>query len=140
MPLAQAAAAAGLAMLAAPLAAQTGPSAPAGPTLTLSAEGTASAAPDAAEITFEQRIAYPGFETSPDVPAVSLVRSMRGANDDMKVSYGTEAGFLASLGLTCAVIGPGEMTRDGHRPDEGLDIAQLEACDRFLEGVCQRLL
>ena len=93
-----------------------------------------------AEISFERRISYPGFETSADAPAVSLLRSMQGANDDMKVSYGTEAGFLASLGLTCAVIGPGEMTRDGHRPDEGLDIAQLESCDTFLEGLSQRLL
>ncbi len=52
-----------------------------------------------------------------------------------KVAFGTEAGFFAERGLPTVVIGPGDMARDGHKPDEGLDRADLAACDAMLERV-----
>ncbi|MDX5359353.1 MAG: acetylornithine deacetylase [Rhodobacterales bacterium] len=55
------------------------------------------------------------------------------------VSYGTEAGIFAAAGIPSVVCGPGDIA-DAHQPDEGIAIAQLEACVAFvarLAGSCR---
>lgn len=47
------------------------------------------------------------------------------------VSYGTEAGIFAAAGVPSVVCGPGDIA-DAHQPDEGIAIAQLDACVAFL--------
>ncbi len=68
-----------------------------------------------------------------DAPLVAWAGAIAGGAESCKLAFGTEAGFFAERGLATVVIGPGDMARDGHKPDEGLDRAQLAACDAMLD-------
>ncbi len=67
---------------------------------------------------------------------VSCARALAAGTKVTKVAFGTEAGFFAALDLPTVVIGPpGDMARDGHKPDEGgLDLSDLAACDAMMGG------
>lgn len=83
--------------------------------------------------------AYPGFSISPQAPAVSTLGKWLAAAETTKVSFGTEAGlYTAALGVPTVVIGPGSM-KQGHTPDEFIDIGQLHACDAFLDRMLASL-
>ncbi|MBT9385348.1 acetylornithine deacetylase [Pseudooceanicola sp. CBS1P-1] len=77
---------------------------------------------------------YPGLEADPEDPAVRAFAALLpdGGAEPVKIAFGTEAGFFAALGIPTVVCGPGTM-RDGHQPDEGIEIAQLVACRALLE-------
>ena len=95
-------------------------------------------APEAA-IEFEPLIAYPGLSTPRDAQAVAFVKTLLGANNTIKVAFGTEGGlFTEQLGTPTVVCGPGSMTQ-GHKPDEFVEIAQLERCDAMLDVLLDRL-
>jgi acetylornithine deacetylase len=47
------------------------------------------------------------------------------------VAYGTEAGQFQAEGISAVLCGPGSIDQ-AHRPNEFLEVAQLEACDTFL--------
>ena len=79
--------------------------------------------------------AYPGLATGADAPVVTWAQNMAGTSDVTKVAFGTEAGFFAALGLPTVVVGPGDMARDGHKPDEGLDLSELAACDAMMDRI-----
>jgi acetylornithine deacetylase len=56
-----------------------------------------------------------------------------------KVSFGTEAGlFAGELGVPAVVCGPGSVEQ-AHRPEEYIELAQLDACDAFLSRLIHRL-
>ncbi len=50
------------------------------------------------------------------------------------MAFGTEGGLFDQAGIPTVVCGPGSMAQ-GHKPDEFISVAQLEACDRMLERV-----
>jgi acetylornithine deacetylase len=54
------------------------------------------------------------------------------------LSFGTEAGLYAQLGIPTAVCGPGDMA-DAHRPDESIDAEQLERCAAVLHRLVEGL-
>lgn len=99
---------------------------------------TQAFAPDGA-VTIKQRTSYPGLCVAPDAPAIDWARKITQGGETTKVAFGTEAGFFAELGLNTLVIGPGDMARDGHKADEGLDLAQLDQCDAMMTRVLQDL-
>ena len=75
---------------------------------------------------------YPGLNTAPDAEIVTFVKALTGANDHMKVAFGTEGGlFRERLGLPTVVCGPGSMDQ-GHKPDEFIAASELAKCDEFL--------
>ncbi len=92
---------------------------------------------------------YPGLDTAPDAPVARWAarlgttpgdpQAVTGPPGHTKVAFGTEAGFFAQLGLPTVVIGPGEMSRDGHKPDEGLSLQQLAACDAMMARILESL-
>ncbi len=92
-----------------------------------------------AKITIAAANSYPGLETPQEDPVVTWAQTLVPDRTLTKVSFGTEAGFFAELGLPVIVMGPGDMARDGHKPDEGLDLSQLDACDRMMKNVLQEL-
>ena len=47
------------------------------------------------------------------------------------VAYGTEAGQFQAEGISAILCGPGSIDQ-AHRPNEFLEVRQLEACDAFL--------
>ncbi|HEY9039333.1 MAG TPA: acetylornithine deacetylase [Roseovarius sp.] len=91
-------------------------------------------------IEFAETNTYPGLETDPDSAIVAFLRDVSGSDDPaIKVAFGTEGGlFHNRLGIATAVCGPGHMAQ-GHKPDEFIDAAQLDACDAMLARVLDRL-
>ncbi|WP_255012311.1 acetylornithine deacetylase [Roseovarius sp. M141] len=91
-------------------------------------------------IDFAETNTYPGLETDPESAIVAFLRDVTGSNDPaIKVAFGTEGGlFHNRLGIATAVCGPGHMAQ-GHKPDEFIDGAQLDACDAMLARVLDRL-
>lgn len=56
-----------------------------------------------------------------------------------KVSFGTEAGlFSCELGVPAVVCGPGSVEQ-AHRPEEYVELSQLDACDSLLGKIMHRL-
>ncbi len=83
---------------------------------------------------------YPGLATPEDGAVVAFVKSLLGANDTMKVAFGTEGGLFSSrVGIPTVVCGPGSMAQ-GHKPDEFVSADQLEKCDRMLAALTDRLV
>jgi acetylornithine deacetylase len=93
----------------------------------------------AAKIDVEVLNAYPGFAISPTAPAVAALGAWLPSVETKKVSFGTEAGlYAAALNVPTVVIGPGSMDQ-GHKPDEFIDVEQLQACDAFLDHMLASL-
>jgi len=82
---------------------------------------------------FDVFAGFPGLDTAPDAEVVTLAKRLAGRNEHAKVAYGTEAGlFHAVAGVPSVVIGPGSIG-EAHKPDEYIEIAQLEACGAFVD-------
>jgi acetylornithine deacetylase len=97
-----------------------------------------AAVPEAA-IDIEVFNTYPGLDTPPDSQAVAFVKSLTGANNTMKVAFGTEGGlFSRDLGTPTVVCGPGSMAQ-GHKPDEFVSMDQLKRCDAMLAKLLHHL-
>ncbi|MET2831465.1 acetylornithine deacetylase [Mesorhizobium shangrilense] len=95
-------------------------------------------APEAA-IDIDVTNTYPGLDTPVSSQAVAFVKSLTGANDTIKVAFGTEGGlFSRDLGTPTVVCGPGSMAQ-GHKPDEFVSVEQMRRCDDMLEKLLKRL-
>lgn len=75
-----------------------------------------------------------GLEPADENEARDILMALTGANGTDVVPFGTEAGIFQSLGLSAIVCGPGSIEQ-AHKPDEYLEIAQLEECIRMLSGL-----
>ncbi|MGO1253107.1 MAG: M20/M25/M40 family metallo-hydrolase, partial [Alcaligenes aquatilis] len=51
-----------------------------------------------------------------------------------KVAYGTEAGLFQQAGIPSIICGPGNIEQ-AHRPDEYVELAQVEQCEQFLRAL-----
>ena len=67
----------------------------------------------------------------PDSPAETLAMMLAGTNQTDVVSYGTEGGIFQEAGVPTVVCGPGNILQ-AHRPDEFIEISQIDACEQFL--------
>lgn len=86
-----------------------------------------------ARIELDVYAGFPGLDTPDDAEIVRLAKGWSQSNGQSKVAYGTEAGLFANgLGTATIVCGPGSIDV-AHRPDEYVEIAQLDRCDAFLE-------
>jgi acetylornithine deacetylase len=71
--------------------------------------------------------------------AEALVRSLTGDTERAQlVSFGTEAGLFQQHGVSTVICGPGFIDQ-AHKPDEFIDIAQLDACLNMLEALHHQL-
>jgi len=96
-------------------------------------------APEGCGVAIDVVNRYPGLATPATAEAVSFVKSLTGANATTKVAFGTEGGLIdARLGVPVVICGPGSMAQ-GHKPDEFVAREQLEACDRMLSALADRL-
>lgn len=85
----------------------------------------------AARVEVIRRSDAPPLRPEDNSPAEELARRLTGDNAQRFVSFGTEAGQFQSAGLSTVVCGPGYIEQ-AHKPDEFVDISQLEACLAFL--------
>lgn len=82
---------------------------------------------------------YPGLETPADADVVQLVAALTGHREPVKVGYGSEGGlFSGRLAIPTVVCGPGCIDQ-AHKPDEFVDLDQLQRCDAMLEALLERL-
>jgi acetylornithine deacetylase len=89
--------------------------------------------------TYEIALEMPGMELPADHALVTVVKQITGANSAGKVSYGTEGGFYQNAGIPTVICGPGHIAQ-AHQPDEWVAETELEACDRFIRHLADRLL
>lgn len=89
-------------------------------------------------IRFEPLGSYPGLATDAASEAAELVALISGSRDFGTVAFGTEGGLFHEAGIPTVVCGPGSMDQ-GHKPDEFVTLAQLEACDVMLLRLAEYL-
>lgn len=71
--------------------------------------------------------------------AESLVRALTGDNQPAgAVSFGTEAGLFQRAGTPTVVCGPGNILQ-AHKPDEYIEIEQVDACIGFMHRLMDRV-
>jgi acetylornithine deacetylase len=86
-----------------------------------------------ARISLEVLNAYPALSAPRESGILEWIGGLIGASSTTKVSFGTEAGlFVEALGVPTVVCGPGSMDQ-GHKPDEFIARADLDACDALLD-------
>jgi acetylornithine deacetylase len=88
---------------------------------------------------YEIALEMPGMALPADHPLAAAVRQVTGSNSTGKVSYGTEGGFFQNAGIPTIICGPGHIAQ-AHQPDEWIAETELEACDRFIRRLAERLL
>ena len=79
-----------------------------------------------------------GLEPMDENAARDLVFSLTGSNAADVVAFGTEAGLFQSIGMSVVVCGPGSIEQ-AHKPDEFIEVQQLEACLDMLARLVERL-
>ncbi|MBC3366417.1 acetylornithine deacetylase [Pseudomonas sp. SWRI154] len=86
-----------------------------------------------ADIEIETLNVYPGLDTHPSIEAVRFLKDFAApGTGTAKVSFGTEGGlFKQRLDVPVVVCGPGSIEQ-AHKPDEFIEISQMEAGERFL--------
>ncbi|QPM89750.1 acetylornithine deacetylase [Pseudooceanicola algae] len=66
-----------------------------------------------------------------------MVQRLTGANGAHCVPFGTEAGLFQQLGMQAVLCGPGSIDQ-AHKPDEFVEISQLEQCLEMLGKLARR--
>jgi acetylornithine deacetylase len=74
----------------------------------------------------------PPLETAPEADIAVLAKQLARRNEHGKVGYGTEASLFQAGGIPSVVVGPGNIEQ-AHKPDEFIEIAELERCNAFIE-------
>jgi acetylornithine deacetylase len=87
-------------------------------------------APDVG-ITTTKTNEVPGLRPEDDSIAEHMALHAAEANSTHAVSYCTEAGLFQSIGIPSVICGPGNIEQ-AHKPDEYVEIAQLEACEKYM--------
>lgn len=84
-----------------------------------------------ADIVIEPVVYSPAFESDPASAIRQYVGRLCACADGAGVAYTTEAGLFSKAGIPCVVLGPGSIEQ-AHRPDEFIEISQLQACHDWL--------
>jgi acetylornithine deacetylase len=72
-----------------------------------------------------------------DAPILRHLGAAVGQREAVSVSFATDAGWLAELGIDCAIWGPGSI-EVAHKPNEHLPKAELAAARAVLAGAVER--
>ena len=93
---------------------------------------------DEARVDVARTAHYPALRDAPgDVPG--RVAALAGTGAGGSADFGTEGGlYQEALAVPVVVCGPGDMAQ-AHRPDEYLEIAQLEHGERFTRALARSL-
>ncbi len=79
-----------------------------------------------------------GLEPMPQSEALGIVKELTGEQRTSVVSFGTEAGLYQKQGIATVVCGPGSICQ-AHKPDEYVQLDQLQKCLDMLDGLVSRL-
>ncbi|EPJ43589.1 MAG: acetylornithine deacetylase [Osedax symbiont Rs1] len=90
------------------------------------------------KVLIEDRSSIPGLAPEENGLAESLALEWSDNQQAIAVAYGTEAGLFQNAGYSTIVCGPGSIDQ-AHKPNEYIEIAQIEKCARFVEQLIQHL-
>ncbi|MBU2993845.1 acetylornithine deacetylase [Octadecabacter sp. 1_MG-2023] len=79
-----------------------------------------------------------GLVPMPQNAARDLVAKLTGTNGADLVAFSTEAGLFQAIGSDVVVCGPGSI-RQAHKPDEYLEVDQLNACVAMLTALADHI-
>ena len=79
-----------------------------------------------------------GLMPMDDCKAAALACALTGSNGGGLVPFNTEGGVFQQLGIDVVICGPGAIEQ-AHKPDEFVEISQLEQCLGMLERLGPRL-
>ncbi len=79
-----------------------------------------------------------GLEPVDHNTALQLVSELTGANGADLVAFGTEAGLFQEIGMDVVICGPGSI-QQAHKPDEFVELGQLQSCLDMLGGLTERI-
>lgn len=68
----------------------------------------------------------------------ALVLALAGSNQTYAVAYGTEGGMFQQGGVPTVICGPGNIAQ-AHKPDEFIELSQVEACTGFMRRLADYL-
>ncbi|MGN6581621.1 MAG: acetylornithine deacetylase [Bordetella sp.] len=91
-----------------------------------------------ARIDIETGASAPGLQATEEAAITQLARALTTDRAVRKVAYGTEAGLFQSVGIPAVVCGPGDI-QQAHKPNEFIELSQLDGCERFLRRLGQSL-
>ena len=80
--------------------------------------------------------AYPGLTYHKDSKLVKLMQNLVGDRQVAVVPFGTDAGYFQQIGIDTVVFGPGSIEQ-AHKPDEYIEIAELERGQAFMDKLIQ---
>ncbi len=89
-------------------------------------------------IQFKEINDFPPLNTNENSEIVSLCLNYLKTNALNTVSFGTEAGVFNQLDIQTLVCGPGSINQ-AHKPDEFIEISQLNECESFLLKIINNL-
>ena len=89
-------------------------------------------------ITNEVWAYLPPLKAEPGSDGESFAMALAQRNASTVVAFGTEAGHFQGLDFPTVVCGPGDIAQ-AHKPDEYIEISQLEACVRFMQRVAEAM-
>lgn len=87
-----------------------------------------------ARIEFEQLVGCEPFESPDHGELMAYVAALCPGAPARAVAYTTEAGCFSQAGFPSVVLGPGSIEQ-AHKPDEYIEIAQLDACSAWLDDL-----
>jgi acetylornithine deacetylase len=88
---------------------------------------------EGASVTFCCLGAAPSLSEIEASAVVQLARALTRDAVRRKVAYGTEAGYFSKAGVPTVVCGPGNIEQ-AHRPNEFVELEQLQRCEAFLRN------
>lgn len=91
-----------------------------------------------ADISFETLANAAPLATSDEAPIAYLGKTLARNNLLGRVSFATDAGWLHQAGIPCVVVGPGDIDV-AHKPNEFIEISQIEECLGFLDRLRERM-
>jgi acetylornithine deacetylase len=92
-----------------------------------------------ADIVFERLAHIPALRQDSDSAVFTAACAQLASNGADKVAFGTEAGHFQEYGIPAIVCGPGSIEQ-AHKADEFVPLAELAECERFIDGMVERLL
>ncbi len=90
------------------------------------------------KIEIETKNNFPPLFTQEKKDLITFCMKALKTNHTSAVSFGTEAGVFSDIGFQTIVCGPGSI-KQAHKPNEYIEIKQLEKCHNFLLKVIQEL-
>lgn len=90
------------------------------------------------DITFETLANAAPLSTEAEAPITYLGTALARNNLLGRVSFATDAGWMHQAGIPCVVVGPGDI-EVAHKPNEFIEISQIEECLAFLDRLRSRM-